>query len=109
MDPVTITWFSQADPCLAFKHLTNARDRFLQILDAGGKRDAHVALGAEGRPRYQRHTDFLEQQVGDIDVIVEIIAPPGARSWRAKFETAKVGDGFIAPTRLDKSLNTGDS
>jgi len=31
---------------------------------------------------------------------------PWVRSWLAKFETAKVGDGSIALTRFDKSLNT---
>jgi hypothetical protein len=32
-----------------------------------------------------------------------------APSWLAKFETAKVGDGFIEHTRFDKSLNTANS
>ncbi len=31
---------------------------------------------------------------------------PWVRSWLAKFETAKVGDGLISFTRFGKALNT---
>jgi hypothetical protein len=57
-----------------FKHLANARYRLFEVLHAGGERDAHVSLGAKSRPGHQCDTNFLEQQISRIDIVIEVVA-----------------------------------